>query len=85
MTGVKPPTPLGPQLMRRILGVTDALGIHRESVRVPLLPRGAGALRITETDMLEIVAPAEGDLESWVVELPEKLRELDLSRLRRSG
>ena len=41
------PRPLGPQEMRRILAATDALGIHRESVSIPLMPRGEGSVRVS--------------------------------------
>lgn len=70
--------------MQQILAVTDALGIHRESVAVPLAARGAGGLRLTPGGRLEIVAPADTDFDAWLRALPERLRTLDLSTLRRS-
>ena len=39
----------------RILEVTDALGIHREQVVIPLMPRHPGRLRRTPAGKLEIV------------------------------
>jgi hypothetical protein len=76
---------LGPQEMRRILAVTDALGLHRESVRIPLTPRGGGGLRVTGAFQVEIVVPAGADFETWVAELPERLRSLDLAGVRRTS
>jgi hypothetical protein len=77
--------PLGPQEIRLILAVTDALELHRENVRIPLAPRGAGSLRVTETGQLEIVVPESENFDTWVKSLPQRLRALDLSRVRRAG
>jgi hypothetical protein len=74
---------LTPEEMRRILTVTDAAGIHREAVRVPLARRGAGTVRVTATDEVEIVVPA-GDFAAWLEQLPATLRGLDLHAVRRS-
>jgi hypothetical protein len=71
--------------MRLILAVTDALEVHRENVRIPLAPRGEGSLRITDTGQLEIVVPESANFDGWVKALPDRLRALDLSRVRRSG
>ena len=73
---------LAPAEMRRILEVTDALGIHRESVRVPLARRGPGAVRVTSTAQIEIVAPAD-DFAAWLEQLPQAIRALDLHAVRR--
>jgi len=75
---------LGPPEIRSILAITDALGIHRESVRVPLTGRSEGGVRVTESSQLEIVAPAEGDVAAWIETLPRSLATLDLSRVRRA-
>ena len=77
--------PIRPEHMRRILDVTDALGIHRESVRVPLARQGAGSARVLPDGRLEIVAPLAQDLDSWLHDLPQRLSALDLSRVRRAG
>jgi hypothetical protein len=75
---------LGPADIRRILEVTDKLGIHREAVRVPLSRRGSGSVRLTGAAQIEIVAPA-GELGAWLGSLPEALRELDLHQVRRTA
>jgi hypothetical protein len=77
--------PLGPQDIRRILAVTDELGLHRESIRVPLARRAAGSVRVTDAGQVEIVAPEGDGLETWLEALPETLRALDLSRLHRGS
>jgi hypothetical protein len=76
---------LGPQEMRRILAVTDALAIHRESVSVPLVPRDDGAVRVTAAGKLEIVAPADGDFDAWIEHLPGLVAALDLTAVRRAS
>lgn len=74
----------GPADIRRILAVTDALSIHRMSVRIPLAPAGGGAVRLVG-DRLEIVPPAVGDFEEWLARLPEEIAELDLTRVNRTS
>ncbi len=58
----------------RILEVTDALGIHREQVVIPLMPRHPGRLRRTPAGKLEIVVDSQADFEAWLAELPGQLR-----------
>lgn len=74
---------VGPSEIMRILGVTDALGLHREAVVVPLGTRGAGEARV-RNGKLEITAPAEGDFEAWLAALPDTLRAMDLSPVRKA-
>jgi hypothetical protein len=75
---------VGPREVQRILAVTDALHIHRESVAVPLAARGEGSLRVTPAGRLEIVAPADTDFDTWLQALPARVAGLDLSSLRRT-
>ena len=58
----------------RILEVTDALGIHREQVVIPLMPRHPGRLRRTPAGKLEIVVDSQADFEAWLAELPGLVR-----------
>lgn len=58
----------------RILEVTDALGIHREQVVIPLMPRHPGRLRRTPAGKLEIVVDSQADFEAWLAELPGQVR-----------
>lgn len=74
---------LGPDEMRLILAVTDAAGLHREAIRVPLMRRAAGSVRVTAANQVEIVAPESG-FEPWVESLPAALARLDLAPVRRA-
>ena len=69
----------------RILGVTDALGLHREAVVIPLYNSGTGGFRLRGAK-LEITAPGDGaDFEAWLAALPAALRAFpDLPKVRRA-
>jgi hypothetical protein len=53
-----------------IFEVTDALGIHREMLVIPLGPATPGRVRKLPSGKLEIVVDAETPIEAWVKELP---------------
>jgi hypothetical protein len=53
-----------------IFEVTDALGIHREMLVIPLGPASPGRVRRMPSGKLEIVVEAERPLEEWLKELP---------------
>jgi hypothetical protein len=61
--------------MERIFEITDGLGIHRESVIVPLAPRRPGRVRRTAAGKIEIVADAE-NFEAFVTALAGELQKL---------
>ena len=50
---------------------------------IPLAPEGAGAVRIVR-GRLEIRRPEADDLEAWLARLPEEIRTLDLSGLKKA-
>ena len=75
---------VGPREIMLILSVTDALGLHREAVAIPLWTEAEGRLRVTGGGRLEITAPACGDFEAWLAALPAALHKLDLSAVRRA-
>ena len=54
-----------------IFAVTDALGIHREMLVIPLGPASPGKVRRLPSGKLEITVDAERPLEEWVQTLPE--------------
>ena len=54
-----------------IFEVTDALGIHREMLVIPLGPGSPGRVRRMPSGKLEIVVDTERPLEEWVKELPQ--------------
>lgn len=53
-----------------IFTVTDALGIHREKLVIPLGPATPGRVRRLPSGKLEITVDAERALEEWLGELP---------------
>ena len=53
-----------------IFAVTDALGIHREALVIPLGPDTPGRVRKLPSGKLEIVVDAETPIDAWVKELP---------------
>ena len=62
--------------IQRIFEVTDALGIHRENVVIPLGPRHPGRVRRMPNGKIEIVVEKEGDFEEWVSGLAPQLQAL---------
>jgi hypothetical protein len=61
--------------IQQIFEVTDRMGIHREQVVIPLLPRHPGRVRKLPGGKLEIVAEAE-DFDAWLAGLEDALRGL---------
>ncbi len=53
-----------------IFAVTDALGVHRERLVIPLGPASPGRVRRLPNGKLEITVDAERAIEEWVKELP---------------
>lgn len=53
-----------------IFAVTDALGIHREKLVIPLGPATPGRVRWLPSGKLEIIVDAERPIDEWVRELP---------------
>ncbi len=57
-----------------IFAVTDALGIHRESLVIPLGPASPGRVRRTPSGKIEITVDADRPLDEWLKELPELIK-----------
>ncbi len=53
-----------------IFAVTDALGIHRERLVIPLGPATPGRVRKLPSGKLEIVVEARRSLQEWLSDLP---------------
>jgi len=66
---------VGPQEMRRVLEVVDALGIHREAVRIPLTPVPGGGVCI-EAGALVVEVPLGDELDAFLDGLPARARGL---------
>jgi hypothetical protein len=61
---------VGMSEINKIFAVTDAMGIHRESVVIPL-GTGTGRVRKLLNGKLEIVVDAETPIDEWLEGLPE--------------
>ena len=59
--------------INRIFAVTDALGVHREALVIPL-GTGKGRVRRLPSGKLEITVDAETPLEEWLEALPGLIR-----------
>ena len=53
-----------------IFAVTDALGIHREQLVIPLGPATPGRVRRLPSGKLEIIVESERTLDEWLKDLP---------------
>lgn len=62
--------------INRIFEVTDRLGIHRESLVIPLGPRHPGRVRRMPNGKIEIVVESEGPFEDWLAGLEAQLTPL---------
>ena len=53
-----------------VFTVTDALGIHREQLVIPLGPAAPGRVRRLPSGKLEITVESTRPLDEWLKELP---------------
>lgn len=53
----------------KIFEVTDRLGIHREQLVIPLMPRSPGRVRRLPNGKIEIVVDGQADFERWLAGL----------------
>ena len=60
--------------IERIFAVTDAMGIHREHVVIPLRPRRPGRVRRLPNGRYEIAVDAERAFDEWVASLADAIR-----------
>ena len=63
----------------RILDVTDALGVTREWVEIPLSPEHPGAVRRLANGKLEIIVDAEQPFDQWLTGLPILIQQTRVS------
>lgn len=61
--------------IHQLLALTDALGIHRESVKIPLA-KGLGGVRQLPNGRFEIVIDAQLEFSAALVETERVLRSL---------
>lgn len=67
---------IGMEDMGLIFEVTDAMGIDRESISVPLEKEDPGAVRRLPNGEIEIVVPVSVPREEWVETLRAELEKL---------
>jgi hypothetical protein len=60
--------------IQQIFEVTDALGISREALVIPLGPGRPGRVQRLPSGKLEIVVDAETPLAEWLKDLPARIR-----------
>jgi hypothetical protein len=72
---------LRPEHVMRILEITDSLNISRESVTIPLVTEEKGSVTILSDGRLRMICPGDADFDVWMKELPDRLGNMDLSRL----
>jgi hypothetical protein len=60
--------------IQAVFAVTDALGISREALVIPLAPGRPGRVRRLPSGKLEIILDAEMPLAQWLEGLPERIR-----------
>ena len=70
---------IGMQEMGAIFGVTDALGVDREQISVPLEKEDPGMVRRLPTGEIEIVVPRTVPVEEWLASLTSSLEQLEFS------
>jgi len=67
---------VGMNEINKVFAVTDALGIHREKIVIPL-GTGPGRVRRLLNGKLEIVVDAETPIDEWLRGLPDLIRAVE--------
>ena len=62
--------------IERIFSITDALGISREALVIPLRTEKPGRIKLMKDGKLEIVVDRDGDFEEWLMRLEPSIRSL---------
>ena len=60
--------------IQRIFEITDRMGVHRESLVIPLAPRHPGRVRKMPNGRIEIVVDAEAAFDAWLTGLESEIR-----------
>jgi hypothetical protein len=62
--------------IQRIFTITDAMGISREALVIPLMPRHPGRVRRMPNGRIEIVVDAQAEFEEWLSGLETEIRKV---------
>jgi hypothetical protein len=60
--------------IQKIFEITDPMGIHRESLMIPLGPRNPGSVKRKPNGKFEIVVDASIEFDTWLLGLADALR-----------
>lgn len=60
--------------IEKIFQITDPMGIHRESLMIPLGPKNPGSVKRKPNGKFEIVVDATQDFDQWLLGLESALR-----------
>ena len=60
--------------IQKIFEITDPMGIHRESLMIPLGPKDPGSVKRKPNGKFEIVVDASMDFDTWLLGLADALR-----------
>ena len=58
----------------KVFTVTDAMGIHREALVIPLGPGSPGRVRKLPNGKIEIIVDAQVPIDEWLKTLPDLIR-----------
>ena len=64
---------VGMREIEKIFAVTDAMGVHREMLVIPLGPATPGRVRKLPSGKVEIIVDATVPIDEWVQRLPEMI------------
>ena len=62
--------------IERIFTITDALGLSREALVIPLRTETPGRVRILDNGKLEIVVDRDAEFDEWLSRLGPEIRSL---------
>jgi len=65
---------VGMSEIQKIFEITDPMGIHRESLMIPLGPKNPGSVKRKPNGKFEIVVDAAMDFDEWLKGLKAALR-----------
>lgn len=68
------PKAVGLAEIERIFTITDALGISREALVIPLRPAHPGSVRRVAPGKLEVVVERDEDFDTWLSRLESQIR-----------
>ncbi len=67
---------VGLKEIEQIFGITDALGISREALVIPLRTEHPGRMKVLRDGKLEIVVDGDVEFPAWLSGLEERVRAL---------